>query len=75
MFDRIKAWYRSRDSRVARINTSDDQEGFNVDDVDLADVDVPNLNKLAELFAEVDAIKDDDERLTAAKAIVAEIGA
>ena len=73
MFDRLKtAWskHKSRD-----FVDGDDQEGFNVDDVDLADVDVPNLNKLAELFAEVDAIKDDDERLTAAKAIVAEIGA
>jgi hypothetical protein len=75
MFDGIKTWYRSRDSRMARMNTSDDQEGFNIDDVDLADVDVPMLNKLAGLFDDVEAIEDDDERLTAAKALVAEIGA
>jgi len=56
-------------------NGYDDEEGFNVNDVDLADVDVPKLEKLAELFAEVEAIKDDDERLTAAKALVAKIGA
>lgn len=53
----------------------DDEEGFNIGDVDLADVDLPKLEKLAELFAEVEAIKDDDERLTAAKALVAKIGA
>ncbi len=53
----------------------DGQEGFNLGDVDLADVDLPKLEKLAELFAEVEAIKDDDERLTAAKALVAKIGA
>jgi hypothetical protein len=53
----------------------DDEEGFNIGDVDLADVDLPKLEKLADLFAEVEAIKDDDERLTAAKALVAKIGA
>lgn len=57
------------------VDDGDWAEGFNVDDVDLADVDLPKLEKLAELFAEVEAIKDDDERLTAAKALVAKIGA
>ena len=73
MFDRLKtAWskHKSRD-----FVDGDGQEGFNIGDVDLADVDLPKLEKLAELFAEVEAIKDDDERLTAAKALVAKIGA
>jgi hypothetical protein len=70
MFDRLKTAWKSRD-----FVDGDDQEGFNIGDVDLADVDLPKLEKLAELFAEVEAIKDDDERLTAAKALVAKIGA
>ena len=63
------------DNYAGWLSVGDDDEGFNIGDVGLADVDVPKLEKLAELFAEVDAIKDDDERLTAAKALVAKIGA
>ena len=53
----------------------DDDEGFNIEDVDLADVDVPKLEKLAELFAGVNAIENDGERLIAAKKLVAKVGA
>ena len=58
-----------------RFVDGDDDEGFNIEDVDLADVDVPKLEKLAELFAEVNAIENDDERLIAAKKLVAKVGA
>jgi hypothetical protein len=72
MFDKLrKRWSRRNADDFV---DGDDDEGFNIQDVDLADVDVPKLEKLAELFAEVDAIKDDDERLTAAKKLVAKVG-
>ena len=73
MFDKLKKLWSRRNADD--FIDGDGDEGFNVGDVDLADVDVPKLEKLAELFAEIDAIENDDERLIAAKKLVAKVGA